>query len=340
MLSFFQSIFGIEPEAPSGYPEHRVTQAIERAVDGTDPRLRALGDYAHELRPAVLMAINHVMSLTAGLPEPVELSRAGYRNDSRLAAFFASIEHMHEVIAADPRVMNFRLGPQGGSAYTVLALMVMQKKERTVLGMELNGERVRKDVQQTAVHFTAHRFEDLALRDEEFHDQIRRRTFDHLLQIALHRIATAREKRGELRQQQQLLQQKLRALDAGHWGFETSGEEGAQALSEADLQARIAELEAQLISMGADKGVLQIRLGLIKEVLSDAERQLMHHKTDLIVDRMGVKRQLGDEAVLELHLDEIQSALGQSMVILPVRIMLDELPSRDDLLDKAMRYLG
>ena len=69
MLKLFQSIFG--GEAVCGqYPEGFIDAAIERAVDGTDPRLRALPGYKNQLRPPVTHAIDHVVALVEGIPPP------------------------------------------------------------------------------------------------------------------------------------------------------------------------------------------------------------------------------------------------------------------------------
>ncbi len=44
MLRLLQSIFGLG-DTTGGYPEDMVRKAIERAVDGTDPWLRAISGY-------------------------------------------------------------------------------------------------------------------------------------------------------------------------------------------------------------------------------------------------------------------------------------------------------
>ena len=77
MLQLFQSIFGAGPQ-DEPYPDELISRAIERAVDGTDPRLRALPGYRKKLRAAVIHAIGHVVGLVDSLPVPLELSRAGF----------------------------------------------------------------------------------------------------------------------------------------------------------------------------------------------------------------------------------------------------------------------
>ena len=53
MLRLLQSIFRQTPEATSGYDEELLKLAVERVIDGTDPRLRALSGYRKKLQPAV-----------------------------------------------------------------------------------------------------------------------------------------------------------------------------------------------------------------------------------------------------------------------------------------------
>ena len=74
MLKLLQSIFGGVTEG--NYPKSLVTAAIERAVDGTDPCLRAISGYKKKLRPAVLRSIDHVVSLVDRLPVPIVLCPA------------------------------------------------------------------------------------------------------------------------------------------------------------------------------------------------------------------------------------------------------------------------
>ena len=71
MLKLFQSIFG-GGEQRGRYPESLIEAAIERTVDGTDPRLRALFGYKKHLRPSVIHAIDHVVALVNSIPAPLD----------------------------------------------------------------------------------------------------------------------------------------------------------------------------------------------------------------------------------------------------------------------------
>jgi hypothetical protein len=90
-MKLFQSIFG-RGESVGRYPETLLEQAIERAVDGTDPRLRLVPGYRKRLRQPVIRAIDQVIALVDGFAGPLTAGIDGYGNDSRLAALFASAE--------------------------------------------------------------------------------------------------------------------------------------------------------------------------------------------------------------------------------------------------------
>jgi hypothetical protein len=99
-LKLFQSIFG-GGETRGRYPESLIEAAIERAVDGTDSRLRLLTGYRKRLRKPVVVAIDHVVALVDGVHESLSAGRAEHGTEPRLAALFASAADMLEIFARD-----------------------------------------------------------------------------------------------------------------------------------------------------------------------------------------------------------------------------------------------
>jgi hypothetical protein len=95
-LKLFGSIFGGGGAAPGRYPESEIAAAIERAVVGTDSRLRFLPGYAKRLRAPVIHAMAHVRGLVAGIPAPLAAGRGAHGAEPRLAAVFASAVEMFD----------------------------------------------------------------------------------------------------------------------------------------------------------------------------------------------------------------------------------------------------
>jgi hypothetical protein len=339
MLRLLQSIFGKgSGEEQAGYPESLVEAAIERAIDGTDPRLRALPGYHKRLRPTVIRAIDQVVRLVDGLHPPAEVNPRHYGMDTQLSAFFTSIEHLQQVLGSDSTLSECFKGAGGIAPERVVTLLVMEKRERNVLGMEFERGSVRREVPQVTVSFTGHHFVDPEPTEEETRRCLKRRAFDHLLALALGRMAAARAERAELKEQHSLLRHKLSSLQQGGWSFEQAG--AVEGMKVTTLESQIEEIEVQLGRLGADSGMLEAHLGTLIEVLSRPQENLWLTPISLIVDRMGIKREHADVGALELKLDELHNAAGRSAIIRLVSIARDVLPPRHDFLREAWRYLG
>jgi hypothetical protein len=334
MLKLIQSIFG-GGELRGRYPESLIEAAIGRAVDGTDPRLRALMGYKKSLRPSILHAIDHVVSVVDSLPAPLSVGRSDYSADLRLKALFASADHMLEVFGDDAELSKFR----SDSAYTaerIIALLLAERAEKNVLGMEIEGDLLRRDVAQVAVSFHSHRLLEPASNEADTRLQLKRRAFDHLLTLALTRITEAHSERADLARQRDLLCRKLSALKRGGWSFDADEGERSEP---ATLLAELQEIETELASPDTDKGVLQTHLDIVVDLLEEAEQQLWVENLILHLDRMNIKRDAQDVLARGIPLQELHNARGQHAVLLMISLVPAELPAREDFITAAERYL-
>ena len=185
MLNFLSTLFAPETSKLGGVDKALIERATERAVEGTDPRLRALGNYRKQLREPVELAVRYVMELVDGLPEAVPLSRNGYSTDPRLRAFFASNDHLQEVLGGSRTISDYLQGLSGLPPHEIFGLLTLEWKERNTLGMEQQGDRVRRDVRQVTVNFFNHRFACPADKEAETSLELKKRAFDYLLKLAL-----------------------------------------------------------------------------------------------------------------------------------------------------------
>ena len=287
VLRLFQSIFGGAADVAGRYPERVVDAAIsapsmaripgcdptglpEEASSPRDPRHRSRGP------------------LGRGLAISDRAEPQGVRRRSAPFGLFASADHLTEVVNADRALSDFLASTEVGVAERIIALLVTVKQERKVLGVALEGEILKRDVPQITVSFANHRVVDPATTYEETRRLLKRRAFDHLLGIALGRIAPARRERAGLEQQRTLLRRKLMTLRSGRWGFDKA--RGKTVIDVAEIEAQLAGIEEQLQGLGADGGVLRFHLDMLSEVLSRADRELWATPITLILDRMNIKQ--------------------------------------------------
>jgi hypothetical protein len=327
MFKLFQSIFGSAPVQGGGHPASLVEAAIERAIDATDPRIRAASGYRRKLEPAVVHALDHVKALALGMPSPVEASRATYGTDVRLAAFFASPERMSQVFGADRTLFEYLASPAGGGTEPVLALLIVERTEKKVLGMALQGDQVQRDVAQVQVSFDKHRLVDPCAAEDDLRRAIGRRAFDHLLSMALARVAEVGGERETLEASQSVLRAKLRAVRSARMDFSEGGGEAPP--DAAALEAKLTDIESQLAATGTGSTVIAKHLDLVAESLLRAEEQLWVAPVTILMDRLGIKQAAPGNTTIELQLRELHNAAGATAVPLPVAIPRGEIPKRD-----------
>jgi hypothetical protein len=340
MLKLFQSIFHPGADKLGTYPEELIERAIERAVDATDRRLRAISGYRKSLRPAVIHAIDHVVGLVDSLPAPLELDTRKYGSDAELGAYFASVDDMNEFLSRDAEMRQWQKSPENSKAERVFALLIMELRERNVLGIALEGDQVRRDVAQVTVSFNQHRMVDPTSAEDETRRLLKRRAFDHLLTLALAGIAETHGERGNLQSERDLLRRKLATLASGHWGFgdDTEGGVGETPPDPRALQQRIKEIDSQLSALST--GMLQTHLDVLVDVLAKAEQNLRSESGTLIIDRQGVKQLQPSSLAPPITVTRLHNAAGRSVVVRLAGITRANLPPPPDFVREAQRYLG
>lgn len=316
MLRFFQSLFRRVPNG--GVSESLVNKAIERAVDGTDPWIRAVYGYKRKLRPAVLHAIDHVVALVDDTGPPLPLDLASYDDNPNLRTYFISASELGTFLAREPNLAELR-GQGGVSRHGATGLLLMVKHERLTLGAEMSGNVVQRDVPQVTVSFESHRLMDLNGEEEETRYQLKRRAYDHLLRIALGRIAEMKTRRGALEKHRALLTAKLSLLGRGGFGFDPRS---GHKVDVAEAEKSLAEIESRLLEIGKDDKMLEVYLGVVADVLGRAEEHLWLGKETLFVDRMGIKRKEAGADAREVTLDVLRDAEGRKLVVSLVNIPL------------------
>ena len=334
-MKLFQSIFGGR-EAVGHYPESLIEMAIERTVDGTDPRLRLVPGYRKRLRAPVIHAIDHVVALVDRIPATVTAGLGGYRNDPRLSALFASGEEMLRVFARDRALSEYLCGHAGRGAEPVTALLMARREERHILGMDVVGDQVRRDVAQVTVSFSAHHLLEPQAMDEECRRFLKRRAFDHLLALALARITEAQVERADLTRQRDLLRRQLRNMQRGTLSFDRPNPDDPDA---AGIQAEFEAISQQLQLLGADTGLLKAHLEIVADRLAEAEHQVWSEDIQLCLGPMNILRDPDDTSARVMVLHELQSAGGARAVVLPVAIDPRALPHQEDFVSAAERYL-
>lgn len=239
-------IFGSPGGSSDPDLERIIDAATEKAVDATDPRIKALGDYRRTLHGPVTCAVQFVDRLVEALPPPRDARRETYHSDRSLRAFFSSAARMQEVFSTSPDLESYLADPAHRTAGDVHVALTMARTERKVLAPMLQGDEIRRDVERTLVSFDDHAAVLPAADEASLRYQVKERAFTTLLECALERIVARQEHTEELKRYRALLRTKLRAIGASRSGLDALMSSAAPRTSIAELQRELDSTEQAL----------------------------------------------------------------------------------------------
>jgi hypothetical protein len=318
-----------------------VDQAVER-VTALYPLLRLARRCQPRLKPAIATSIRHVSELVASFPAPHEASTHGWSSDPCIHAFFASPENLLRAFSRSEDLREyFERNAGAHEAYAVLGMAMI---ERHVLGAELVGETMRRDVVQTTVSFDDHRVRICGNSDHDLRQEIVRRMIDQLALEGLNKIAADQNRRDMLEKERALLKTRLQLLGRQGTGINAmfSGDATVESQEVARLQVQIDENTRNLDALGNQAEGLERKLDCICEVMMEPEQYIYVIKKQLRLDRMNVVRASGSAHACEdivFHIAHVP-AMQQMRAFALVRFPRSELLPAGYLLDQAIRELS
>ncbi len=290
-----QHVFGgLTAFAQQHLAEHRQRQerlaalhdAIEQAVDASEPRIRLVGNYAEKLVDAVETALNYSGRVLQQLPPAITLDARAWSRDPQVNAFFATADDLRTMLAEDPGIQAFF---KESSAANGFALMLMVKRETETFGSVLNGDVLVHDVRRIQISFSRHRLFFPAVSEARLREELKQRMLVFLATRALERINELRDQRSMLEEQRRRLQAQLRALRSHAQGLQPLLSEEASARRPAALEQRLVQVEEDLVAVRKRLGTLDDYLEQVRQVLGQPEIYLQVRPLTLRLTRLGVK---------------------------------------------------
>ena len=303
--------------------------------------MRSNGRYKEKLEGCICKSIAHLRAIGRERLEPVLLARAAWNDDPRLNAFFATADDVPACLGRSKELRAFFENPSNREVQEAYALLGMKKEERTVLGMELQGDSVRQGVAQVTVSFSEHRLIAPSATLAATRLEVGRRIIQRLAQVALSRIIALDMKATELQEHKAYLGARLRLYNLARDGMEGIVKDPATIGEEIKtIERELKETVDGYIEAKTSLATLDGYIKHIDDVFSHPEQHVTLTHTPLRLSRMGVK--VGDAtagAVNELVVAELSIGEDLRGAIAIARCPRSELPPKEDLIAKAERYL-
>lgn len=279
----------IEERASWRTQSAEVLHAVESVIDATDSRIRLVSGYRKRLHGLVHNALEFTDALVEQIPGAIEVGRRTFVSDPYVNAFFVNVSDLHAIFRHSSEIRDFEDEHRLDEAPHCYALLCMHKSEKTIMGMELSGDVLRRDVQQTAVNFSDHRIYAPAPSERETRQGLKQCLFGGLVTNALERIMQQKLVSHRLQTERQVLHTRLRHLQhtlkqADHDGRDRI----ALAGSVNDIERQLASMENQL--MATRPATPLESLHQVITVFSRPEKFVRLQRSSLRLDKMGIKR--------------------------------------------------
>jgi hypothetical protein len=250
--------------------------AIDRAVSAVEPLLKHTDGYPENFREPVANALAYAHSLAAGIPGPVAVDRESYASDKFIHIVFPSLDSVTEAIFSSLALQDYlRDFPDSDELY---ALMGMRRFEKNIVGMELSGQTIQRDVVQKVVYFTSHTLENPAPSEQQAREQVAASFFDSLVGNVKKRIEGRKKDKQSQLTERDLLMARLRT---------------ASAMDKPALEERLEKLLGSIQS-AITSLELGNYIGDFESVLLNPEQYLRLNQTLISLDNMGIRREGND----------------------------------------------
>ena len=280
-------------------------RAIEQVVDGVDPRLHAVLDYARKLTPAVERTIAYFIDCGQWLAAPVEFSARRWAGDPLVRTLFASAAELQRFFSDDPGVRAyFHDYPLADEVYIGMGVT---RHERRAFGMAMSGEVIQREVPQTVISFSDYRLFGACDNEQLLRQNIEQRGFGFLIGEALERIVEHQSSAHGREHEKQILELRLRGLMQKRLAMDSLYYESNAGLDDeiALLRTRLMHEQEVLALSHGETTVLDDYIAGISAVLADPERYVKRATVRLRINRMNIKVESPDEPADELTFSEV-----------------------------------
>lgn len=266
--------------------EQILRQATDMIVEVADPGIRQLGRYRKNLRSPVAGAMEYCTSLVDSIPGPVRLSRQQYHADPLVKAIFTSADELEEVLRI---VTENRDLPDHEKEKDSIALLTMDKTEKTIFRHHQQGDVILRDVKSRAVNFSDHRLVAPSSTMDNTKELLKHRALEVLATIAMERIASFRGNLAELRERREHLKSMRRIFGGRRHTQELfAGPDRETAEKLRKVKKLLTEIEAEIETARQEFETPDDALALLQKIMNQPEDALITRDQTMRVDWMNV----------------------------------------------------
>ena len=304
----FMGLTGSNTASPAKthIPANVLNEAIERVVDGIEPKMRYFPGYKKILNHSVDTSLAYISNLVDAIPDPVFISSKTFITDPQVKAYFVSIAAIQDIFSYCTELRDFFEVPENCKLGEAYALLCMNETEKSVLGMELHGNIIERDVMQTVLNFSEHKILSPAASEAEVRKGVKQCIFDALITHALQQIVELKQQKQGLEIQRSLLNSRLKTRQSQGGGLSRLLASATEAELPANIKQQIEANEKKLQKLPASWDAPRFYMEIIKNTLTRPENFICIQAKSFNITKTGiVTRDDSSQSVSTIHFNEI-----------------------------------
>jgi hypothetical protein len=192
-------------------PRDELLEAVDLVVKLSHPNIHYVSNYRKKLMPAVEHTLKYADELIVQMPAPVSIAADSWKTNPFVRAAFLDKKTFNNFFADHKQLKEFF---QKTNTDRCCALLVMDRKDKKIFGMEMEGEILKRDVLQTSVDFSDHRIVAPAISEAETRKELSLRVLELLATHSLEDILSLIELKKDMETEKRTLEIKLNLHDA------------------------------------------------------------------------------------------------------------------------------
>lgn len=268
-------------------PSGDLNALVEQVVETVDPRIRVITHYHKKLVKPTLIAWQYLTNLVQQIPDSLDVSHQTLVHDPRVKLIFSNTEVMAKIFGESAELINFLSVDNNQSLKYVYMLLCMKKGEHSILGTELHGEILEREVIKTVVSFSNHQLLSPSATKVQALDGFKHCAFESFLHIAVANTLELNYEYRQLIERKSVLQKKYGTsmTDAG------AINSGIAFFANSPIvkNQEIIDIERQITQIKYDIASPEQHLEQVCDVLSHPEKNIKLRRCSLLLDKVGEK---------------------------------------------------
>lgn len=265
-----------------------LNDAIERVVDGVEPKMRYYPGYKKILKHSVATSLAYINNLVDAIPAPLTINKRTLSTDPHAKCYFSTADNAQSIFSNSLELRDHFDTAENDNQNEAYALLCMEEIEKTIVGMELKDDIIQRDVMQTTLVFSDHKILSPATNEGDVRSGIKQCIFDGLITHALQKILELKQRINDQNIKLSKLNSRLKTRQSQGGGLSSLLASAGDAKLVNNSEQKTSEPEKQSQKIPASWDAPRHFLEIIKNTLSQPENFVRIEVKKFNVNKMGI----------------------------------------------------